>query len=38
MLMTDKLNRNIYLGIDREQPRTHIRVTPMEICDMPSDF
>ena len=38
MLMTDKLNRNIYSGELIEQPRTHIRVTPMEICDMPSDF
>ena len=30
--------KHIFWGIDREQPRTHIRVTPMEICDMPSDF
>ena len=30
--------KHIFWGIDREQPRTHIRVTPMEICNMPSDF
>ena len=30
--------KHIFWGIDREQPRTHIRVTPMEVCSLPSDF
>ena len=30
--------KHIYWGLDREQPRTHIRVTPMEASRMPSDF
>jgi hypothetical protein len=24
--------------LDRERPRTHVRVSPLEICDVPSDF
>jgi len=28
----------IYWGLDRERPRTHVRVSPLEICDVPSDF
>ena len=30
--------KHIYWGLDREQPRTHIRVTPMETSRVPSDF
>ena len=30
--------KHIYWGLDRERPRTHVRVSPMEICDLPSDF
>ena len=30
--------KHIFWGLDRERPRTHIRVTPMEICSVPSDF
>ena len=28
----------IYWGLDRGTPRTHIRVSPLETCDLPSDF
>ena len=28
----------IYWGLDRERPRTHVRVSPLEICNVPSDF
>jgi Holliday junction resolvase RusA-like endonuclease len=28
----------IYWGLDRDTPRTHIRVSPLETCDLPSDF
>jgi|TARA_R100000030_G_scaffold100672_2_gene94288 Holliday junction resolvase RusA-like endonuclease len=28
----------VYWGLDRERPRTHVRVSPLEICDVPSDF
>lgn len=30
--------KHIYWGLDRERPRTHVRVSLMEICDLPSDF
>lgn len=30
--------KHIYWGLDRERPRTHVRVSPMEICDLPSNF
>ena len=30
--------KHIYWGLDRDRPRTHVRVSPMEICDLPSDF
>lgn len=30
--------KHIFWGIDREKPRTHIRVTPMEVSSLPSDF
>ena len=30
--------KHIYWGLDRERPRTHVRVSPLEICDVPSDF
>ena len=30
--------KHIWWGLDKEEPRTHIRVTPMEICNLPSDF
>ena len=30
--------KHIYWGLDRERPRTHIRVTPLETCSLPSDF
>ena len=30
--------KHIYWGLDRNRPRTHVRVSPMEICDLPSDF
>ena len=29
--------KHIFWGIDREQPRTHIRVTPMEVCSLTID-
>ena len=28
----------VYWGLDRDTPRTHIRVSPLETCDLPSDF
>lgn len=28
----------VYWGLDRERPRTHVRVSPLETCDVPSDF
>lgn len=28
----------VYWGLDRTAPRTHIRVSPLETCDLPSDF
>ena len=28
----------IYWGLDRERPRTHVRVSTLETCDVPSDF
>jgi len=28
----------VYWGLDRDTPRTHIRVTTLETCDLPSDF
>jgi len=28
----------VYWGLDRDAPRTHIRVTTLETCDVPSDF
>jgi|TARA_R110000787_G_C13323368_1_gene436673 Holliday junction resolvase RusA-like endonuclease len=28
----------IYWGLDRDRPRTHVRVSPLESCDLPSDF
>jgi Holliday junction resolvase RusA-like endonuclease len=30
--------KHIYWSLDRERPRTHIRVTPLETCGLPSDF
>ena len=30
--------KHIFWGLDREQPRTHVRVTPLEVCRLPSDF
>ena len=30
--------KHIYWGLDRERPRTHVRVSPLEICNVPSDF
>ena len=30
--------KHIYWGLDRNRPRTHVRVSAMEICDLPSDF
>jgi len=28
----------VYWGLDRDTPRTHIRVSTLETCDLPSDF
>lgn len=28
----------VYWGLDRERPRTHVRVSALETCDVPSDF
>ena len=28
----------VHWGLDRERPRTHVRVSTLEICDVPSDF
>jgi hypothetical protein len=28
----------VYWGLDRSTPRTHIRVSTLETCDVPSDF
>ena len=28
----------VYWGLDRDTPRTHVRVQIMETCDLPSDF
>ena len=28
----------VYWGLDRERPRTHVRVSALEICDVPSHF
>ena len=30
--------KHIYWGLDRDRPRTHVRVSLMEICDLPSSF
>ena len=30
--------KHIYWGLDRERSRTHVRVSPLEACDLPSDF
>ena len=30
--------KHIYWGLDRDRPRTHVRVSTMEICDLPSHF
>ena len=30
--------KHVYWGLDRERPRTHVRVSPLETCDVPSDF
>ena len=30
--------KHIYWGLDRERSRTHVRVSPLEVCDLPSDF
>ena len=30
--------KHIYWGLDRNRPRTHVRVSLMEICDLPSSF
>ena len=30
--------KHIYWGLDKERPRTHVRVSPLETCDLPSDF
>ena len=30
--------KHIYWGLDRERPRTHVRVSTLETCDVPSDF
>jgi len=30
--------KHIYWGLDRERPRTHIRVSPLETCNLPSDL
>ena len=28
----------VYWGLDRERPRTHVRVSPLETCNLPSDL
>ena len=28
----------VYWGLDRNAPRTHIRISTLETCDLPSDF
>tara|TARA_R110000803_G_scaffold107700_1_gene175836 strand:+ start:350 stop:742 length:393 start_codon:yes stop_codon:yes gene_type:complete len=28
----------IHWGLDRERPRTHVRVSALELCDLPSSF
>ena len=28
----------VYWGLDRDRPRTHVRVSPLETCYVPSDF
>jgi len=30
--------KHIYWGLDRERPRTHVRVSPLETCSVPSDL
>ena len=30
--------KHIYWGLDRERPRTHVRVSPLEACGVPSDL
>ena len=30
--------KHIYWGLDRERPRTHVRVSPLETCNLPSDL
>ena len=30
--------KHIYWGLDRERPRTHIRVSTLEACSVPSDL
>jgi len=30
--------KHIYWGLDKERPRTHVRVSPLETCDLPSDI
>ena len=30
--------KHIYWGLDKERHRTHVRVSPLETCDVPSDF
>jgi len=30
--------KHIYWGLDRERPRTHVRVSPLEACSVPSDL
>ena len=28
--------KHIYWGLDKDRPRTHVRVSPLETCDLPS--
>ena len=30
--------KHIYWGLDKERPRTHVRVSPLETCNLPSDL
>ena len=30
--------KHIYWGLDRERSRTHVRVSPLETCNLPSDL
>ena len=30
--------KHIYWGLDRERPRTHVRVSTLETCNLPSDL